>query len=51
MSEHDLSRQDSRPEDREEDEGGKHPLEAGIDAAKNGDTMSLEEIFLDSSDP
>lgn len=44
MSEHDFPRQDPEAEDREGDEET-HPLEAGIDAAKNGNTMSLEELF------
>lgn len=44
MSEHDLPPEERRNED-EEGEEGTHPLEAGIEAAKEGDTASLEKIL------
>ena len=46
MSERDLSHQEPQTEDREAEEE-MHPLEAGIEAVMNGDTTSLEELFLD----
>lgn len=39
MSESDSTRQGTEQEDEE------HPLKAGIDAAKAGDTASLEDIL------
>lgn len=46
MSESDLPQEESETEDREY-EAQIHPLGAGIEAAKNDDTVSLEELFLD----
>lgn len=46
MSESDLPWDDSRTEDCEDREQT-HPLGAGIEAAKDDDTVSLEELFLD----
>jgi len=43
MSESDLPRHELQAEDG--DEGEEHPLKKGIEAAKNGDTASLEEIL------
>lgn len=46
MSERDLPHQECKTEDRD-DEEEMHPLEAGIEAALNSNTTSLEELFLD----
>ena len=49
MSEHDLPRHESGS-DEPEDESEMHPLEAGIEAAKDGEAVSLEDLFLGDSD-
>lgn len=44
MSEQDLSRHESS---EDEEEGEPHPLKVGIEAAKNGETASLDDILSD----
>lgn len=46
MSDQNLSQQE-RDDEIAEDEEEVHPLKAGIEAAKNGDTASLEDILSD----
>jgi hypothetical protein len=46
MSERDLPPRERQSKDGE-DEEDVHPLKAGIEAAKNGDTASLEDILSD----
>lgn len=43
-----MSHPDLPAEQREEDEDdGEHPLKAGIEAAKKGDTASLDDVLAD----